>query len=390
MASDTLAGFSIANVPDGSNLFWIHVACAYFVTAATFYMLYNSYKKYVLLTQDFYASPCDATEYLRRRTIMIRNIPLRYSSKEKLQRWLKTIKIGEVDNIHMNTVENQDLIQAIKEYDIVLNRLEIAYMDWAVNIYNYVECAKFVSIFPTGPATRSKLSEHEMTEASKLKCTPELLKKAKPRLIGLEFNSEDAIKHYTAELRAKHEEASRRRSSKAETAIHMEQPVSPLMRSNSFFSKSYATSAYVTFKSPRSAYYAVQLQLYGGTDGYSMDVKDVPAPNEIKWDNLTRPYIDKFAISTLISTLTFILTLVWVVPSYYLAGLSVTGIAVDETTNAMVLKAVKAVLPPVIVGIIAGIMPGALHSTEFLRSTITDPEVRYNQRRTKCNFWEIL
>ena len=279
---------------------------------------------------------------------MLSNIPLEYANKEKLNRWLKSLKIGEIESIHMNTIENEDVIEAVDKYHQTLKRLEKAYMEWAINLHQYLKHGTLISSFFVGPNLRYRLAEKIMPDADLAKCTPEILSATRPRILNAKLIPIDSIGKYIQDL------------SDTKLDIEGKRLKSEGGRTNQG-QEMYATSAFVTFKCPRSAYYSLQLQLYSGLDGYSMNVKDVPIPSEIIWNNLTKPFVDKYAVRIIISIITFILTLLWVIPSYFVAGLSVLGIPSTTTSNILILNVLKFVFPPLIIAIIAGIMPQILH-----------------------------
>jgi flagellar biosynthesis/type III secretory pathway chaperone len=287
-------------------------------------------------------------------------LPYELGTKNDLEQWVEKLQLGEYEAVYMNTYENAELQAIVKNYDSTLHRLERAYMTWAINIYQAIH-EKYGRFFHGVSGTKKHfLIENSMTLEEKALCTEQMIMKARPRIKTTSSptaESIDEIKYYLKSLSELETKIRDIRVHPGRKLSHRQETRNSLARIREYYDgrKIFANSAFVTFFDPISAYRAQQMLLHAATDGYTMRVSGVPCANEVLWENISNPYLDKLFYRTIISWFAFALSVVWVVPTYYVAGLTVIGI--DEKESPYLSVFIKAVIPPLIISIFSNIMP---------------------------------
>lgn len=125
--------------------------------------------------------------------------------------------------------------------------------------------------------------------------------------------------------------------------------------------RSPSSSAFVTFKEPRSAYQALQMLLHSSMDGFTMSISPAPAPHEVLWNSLSKSYLDRKIKTALIAFLAFLISFLWVYPTYYISSLATFAASPFKSNNIYSLF-IEQFLPPILVFVCA---KGAPHLLEY-------------------------
>jgi hypothetical protein len=124
--------------------------------------------------------------------------------------------------------------------------------------------------------------------------------------------------------------------------------------------KASSASAFITFKSNKSAFMALQMKLDSSMDGYSMQVKPAPLPNDVLWNNLTKSLWDRKIKRAALSLVSMAICIGWVVPTYYISRLSFIGLPGWVDTNPILATIVESVVPPILILTCASLIPYVL------------------------------
>jgi len=138
-----LKRFSIANVPNNSNLHIIHAILIYVLTIFVCRKLYDYYLEY--LRYDYYYKKEETIkahkerldELIQFRTVLVQGIPPNYRTDKALKQWFIDHNIGEVENAFIMRDFDEYLIKINYKRDRALQNLERAYCIWINNIIEY-------------------------------------------------------------------------------------------------------------------------------------------------------------------------------------------------------------------------------------------------------------
>jgi RNA recognition motif-containing protein len=370
VTNSALSAISVSRIQNGSNLLWVHCVCSYLVSGVVYYFLYHEYQSYVSTASKCLREPQDRLDKLKQRTILITNLPRSLRTKLALEKWLIGIDLGTVVSIYMNTKQDEELLKYIQQYKDLIYNLERAYMQWCVDIYKLIHFPHSKSVVRLGSSQRIKLIETQMSEDEWKKasviannCRPlymqtvsktrDVIKTLRKRIIGLDsiigkmrLERRELVSVTTQEL----------------VSVTNPEPDDTIDVMYSKFNSS-STSAFITFKSPRSAYTALQMKLDSSMDGFSMQVKPAPLPNDVLWNNLTKSLWDRKVKRAALSILSMGFCAGWVIPTFYISTIAYMVTPEWTEANPFFAMIVTTVLPPVLILICAVNIPYLLDCT---------------------------
>ena len=389
ISDSALSTASISNINDGSNLLWIHAICVWLVSFFLMSTLFENYSKFATLAANQLRQRKKVYEIKQQKTILINNLSSEFDSIQKLESWFNKMNLP-VDEVFINTNDDILLIEKVKEYNTILNKLEHAYMQWAVKIYHKLSrngAAQRLSMF-FSPNLKLKLSntyiekdqlERALQISPNLRPTTHFLQPTKQLIL-----KRDTISWLTRELHSLKNVIQERRKD-IHDAISGPTSFDPLRVLKSLTPTQVKTiykelrksseSAFVTFKSNRSAFIASQTLLHPSKDGTMMKVTTAPAPNEVLWSSLTRSYMDRKIFGGVVALISFLICLFWIYPSYAISSLTIIQIQdsklQDASTNFLIF--VNQIVPPVLVFVSAKLAPYLLEFfsyRQYLDSTV--------------------
>ncbi|ORX83827.1 DUF221-domain-containing protein [Anaeromyces robustus] len=138
-----LKRFSIANVPNNSNLHIIHCIFIYILSIYICYSLYKYYLEYLRYEYTYkkeetiFAHKERSDELKQFRTVLVQGIPVNYRTDKALKQWFIDHDIGEVESAFIMREIDDYLIQISYKRDRTLRRLEADYCTWINNVLEY-------------------------------------------------------------------------------------------------------------------------------------------------------------------------------------------------------------------------------------------------------------
>jgi hypothetical protein len=352
VANSALSSISMSQIQNGSSIFWVHCVCAYTVSGFVFYFLHKEYRHYVITTARSLREPKDHLDRIQQRTILITNLPKHLRTKLALERWLLGIDIGKIQSIYMNTKQDGDLLKLISEYKELIYKLERAYMQWAINVYKALHYPRVSTVIRLGASARLRLIENKISDEDKEqsiaiadRCRPLYLSQNKT-----EFKKRDVIKYLTKRLNELENQILQKRLDKRELlSVTAELPEDLSLDRLYEGLNAHSASAFITFRSNRAVYMALQMKLDSSMDGYSMLAKPAPLPNDVIWNNLTKSLWDRKVKRGFLSLVSMGICVGWVIPTYYISTLAFIGLPAWIDTNPFFAMVVKSVVPPVLI-----------------------------------------
>lgn len=365
---DSLQSFSISNVTEGSDLFWAHVVCTYIITGLTYYHLYITYKRYVEDAAHNLLNPQSELYRMKQRTVLIKHLPENLDTKQQLQEWIEGLGIGKIHSIHLNTAHTQDIEKVYKQYKKTLYKLENAYMKWAVALYramNYSGC--LAHMMRVTSKESMSLIEHEMSPEDIEKSQP-FQDSLRPKLM-VQGELVDMIRYYFPKLKQLEKEIMEKRA--PDYTPHRTQGISrepsTLVGIYRGFLKA-TPSAFVTFDKIQSASIMRQMLLSSTPSVYHMEISAAPMPNEVIWENLSKSIFEQKIIRWIISFGSFLISAIWVLPTYYVAKWAVFGIPEFAKSSPFLAAILQQIAPPLIILTSNASMPFVLYFFTTLQS----------------------
>jgi hypothetical protein len=138
-----LKRFSIANVPNNSNLHIVHAVFIYVFTFFVCKKLYDYYLEYLRYEYNYKreetikAHKERLDELIQFRTVLVQGIPPNYRTDKALKQWFIDHDIGEVESAFVMRDFDEYLVNINYKRDKALRRLEKAYCTWINNILEY-------------------------------------------------------------------------------------------------------------------------------------------------------------------------------------------------------------------------------------------------------------
>jgi Trk K+ transport system NAD-binding subunit len=352
VANSALSSISMSQIQNGSSIFWVHCVCAYIVSGVVFYFLHKEYRHYVITTARCLREPKDHLDRIQQRTILITNLPKHLRTKLALEKWLLGIDIGRIQSIYMNTKQDGDLLRLLSEFKSLIYKLERAYMQWAINIYKMLHFPRVSSVIRLGASARLKLIENSIADEDKERSIA-IADQCRPLYISqnkTEFKKRDVIKYLTKRVKELENQILQKRMEKRELlSVTAELPEDLSLDRLYEGLNAHSASAFVTFRSNRAVYTALQMKLDSSMDGYSMLAKPAPLPNDVMWNNLTKSLWDRKVKRGFLSLLSMGICVGWVIPTYFISTLSFIGLPAWIDTNPFLAMIAKSVVPPVLI-----------------------------------------
>jgi hypothetical protein len=364
----SLQSFSISNIAEGSDLFWVHVVCAYIITGLTYYHLYVTYKRYVEDAALNLLNPQSELHRIKHRTVLIKHLPENLDTKPQLQEWIEGLGIGRIHSIHLNTSHTHDIEKIYKQYKKILYKLENAYMKWAIALYramNYSGCLAHLMRVTSNDAM--SLIEHEMSLEDIEKSRP-FQQSLRPKLI-VQGESVDTIKYYFPKLRQLEKEIMEKRS-----PAYKPRRTPGITRELNTVTNLYrgcikvSPSAFVTFEKIQSASIMSQMLMTSNSSAYPMEISAAPMPNEVIWENLSKSIFEQKIVRWVISFGSFLICAIWVLPTYFVAKWAVTGIPEFALSYPFLAAVLQQIAPPLIILTSNASMPFVLYFFTTLQS----------------------
>jgi Calcium-dependent channel, 7TM region, putative phosphate/Cytosolic domain of 10TM putative phosphate transporter len=326
--------------------------------------LYSSYSTYTDTTSKTLLKRLSDPRDIKQRTILISNLSTTLSTRASLEAWFTKMELP-VHKIHMNSVDDQELIKLVTEYTHYLHKLERAYMSWAMNIYKNLTRRSWRFLTPrqkmyiaTNPMPNEDRPKSLLNSPA---ARPILVRADTQRVIIARL---DVIKVLFRKVKVL-EEAIHMRRVHIATIIRnpSDSPMlnqllqfTPQLQSVYDSARKPSMSAFVTFKEPRFAYQALQMLLHSSVDGFTMSVSPAPAPDEVLWDSLSKSFLDRKIKTGLIAFLVFFISLIWVYPTYYISSLATFWTSPYSSNNVLLLF-LDQFLPPILVFLFAKCAP---------------------------------
>ncbi|KAJ3232428.1 hypothetical protein HDU81_002980 [Chytriomyces hyalinus] len=375
-----LAIFSISNVTDGSPWLIAHTLFTLLVTLTTYYTLYKGYKEFATLSSTYlrednnHGSNADrpawrVNEALQLRTVLVQNIPPNLRSGAKLSAWFEDLGVGEVEvalldksvsssifkeipqtNVNGTTTTAATglasgkkrniqvvLTKLLEERATALHGLEKSFLLWSRNITEAKKKLKRRRPFTLkweiplsgemNSSSQAGFNKREsMVDIVSTHLSEDEVQKLRPKLGWLmrpreleasklsksAASHDDAIEYYTNHL------------NKLTAMVKLERlkALDPdlLLKDNDIHQKN--GSAFVTFKTQRSAQIAVQVLLFSSFNRYKMQISLAPAPQDVIWPTISMHPIRRHVQSYLVNIIAIAFTFFWIVPASSVAVLT--------------------------------------------------------------------
>jgi len=140
-----LKRFSIANVPNDSNLHIVHAVFIYILTFFICKKLFDYYMEYLKYDYEYKkedtirAHKERLDELVQFRTVLVQGIPTSYRTDKALKQWFIDHNIGEVENAFVMRDYDEYFVNIYKKRKRTLYALEDAYCTWIRDIIDYKE-----------------------------------------------------------------------------------------------------------------------------------------------------------------------------------------------------------------------------------------------------------
>ncbi|KAI8900798.1 hypothetical protein BC833DRAFT_580558, partial [Globomyces pollinis-pini] len=378
---DSLKFFSISEIENGSRLLWVHVLCTYFVSIVAYKLLYNGYRKYTVTVSKILKQPkTNHVADLNQRTVLISNLPPELRTESELEAWFLKINIGLVDEINMNIPQDQILLKKMRLFEREQRKLERAYMVWAMNIYKTLLWGAAGKLVHLSPQQRMMLCENQMSRKDR-EMAEKIAKSCRPIVIQ-HLKQVDVISFLSNETAKLEEEIIQKRNSVIETTTELAENTEQKGAIRKLYRqyKTKSVSAFVTFKEIRSAYMATQLLLYPSMDGITMTITPASSPSELQWDSLTSSALEKKIKSGLLSFTSLTISFLWVMPTYLISQLTVTGLSDPKWVDIWrsipgAAIVIRKILPPVLILTCNNLMPFFLEFLSYLQGHFTIADI---------------
>ncbi|KAJ3348291.1 hypothetical protein HDU83_001421, partial [Entophlyctis luteolus] len=422
--------FSISNVPSGSPSLIAHAFFVVIVTFSTFYNLFHGYKNYAILSNQYLREdpvkkdviqenrpPWRANEALQLRTVLVQNIPKQLRSGESLTNWFQLLGIGDVDiaildrsnivamyetkgkNGKPKKKNAQKLVgKLLEERNKALYHLEKAYLQWAKNIDNARLVIKmsnkkkntFQRLWLMGVLwmkTGSTDGESSL-DITTQQLDGETVQKLRPTVKWffkspftkntnqeLQSNSAaDAIEFYTEKLNELTAMVQCERIKALDSDAMKEE----------YLTQSTA-SAFVTFKTQRSAQIAVQVLLYSSFNRHKMKMSLAPAPQDVLWPAISLNPIQRQIQSYIVNVVCIGFTFFWIVPASFFATLTNLDTLANMgafhnaifilSKNEQLYLFLKTIGPPLVVNVFNIFIPYIFEFISLINSVAENPAV---------------
>lgn len=383
-----LSRFTIANIPAGSSLFYVHTFFAYVVSFVVYYILYIGYGEYADLANEYLIEDSkvvkrrrSSVEIKQLRTIMITNLPDHLRKDEALKTYFESLGIGQVDSARVDRVAGNELTDLIVRREKIVVALEKAYMKWLGNVEKeeslmgvpkWKRWAVYLRQRGLQSWTEKQQQDENVSneEGDAVRASPNgntgasdleewVILDARPThyeggwfgtpLLG---KSVDSIEFYSDELQYLTSRIRQLRSYLTDDS-HSQ----------------FGTTGFVTFRQQRSAIISAQV-ICDSVDSagiVGMEVNLAPAPSDLVWEHLSvSPYRKK--IQSLIVTVVFYgISFFWVIPISFVASFA----SLDELGKLEAFKSIvqeiakndrlylflQTILPPMAINIFLLIAP---------------------------------
>ncbi|KAJ2899448.1 hypothetical protein IWW38_000969 [Coemansia aciculifera] len=106
------------------NIFWLHVASAYLITAVFFYFLWREFRHFITVRQNYFASPSYQRK-LQSRTLMVTRVPADMQSNGALHSFMSSHNSNSINPTQASIARKLgELQELIDSHEKVVRRLE--------------------------------------------------------------------------------------------------------------------------------------------------------------------------------------------------------------------------------------------------------------------------
>eukprot|EP00158_Paraphelidium_tribonemae_P006431 Partr_v1_DN27814_c2_g1_i3_m23111 putative transmembrane protein 63C len=272
---------TIGNIEAGSSKLWAHAVLTWVISGLAYLFIAVLNQQYMQLRRK-YQLRLLADNSSVSRTVLLRNVPMKYRSDKSLRAFISRLDIGEIDRLQIN-VDLRQLKSIVNSY----NRDLCAYENGLVTTDRAVEKhGSDIWLHSSQPAAPSSVDEFWSTLAQ----DPRLVHWLNPKYLpthktkgccccGTTVNSLD---FHSSRIQVQR--------------LRIER----LEEENRF---GLCRSAFVTFNSPRSAALAAQTILSDEHFG----VMPAPEPRDVLWDNMPHSTVKKRTMSKVATLLSLAL-----------------------------------------------------------------------------------
>ncbi|KAK9765223.1 hypothetical protein K7432_006621 [Basidiobolus ranarum] len=117
---------SIGNIPDGSNMLWVHWLLTYFFSISTLYLLFKNTRDYIEM-RTVYLQNQARKGCIHARTVIVTHIPDTMKHEERLRSFYASLGIGEVDSVTL-VRQTGKISRKIQRREKMLRELEHAHI----------------------------------------------------------------------------------------------------------------------------------------------------------------------------------------------------------------------------------------------------------------------
>ncbi|CAG8492683.1 10344_t:CDS:10 [Ambispora gerdemannii] len=278
--------FTIGNIQTTDRL-WAHLILTYLFSAATIYTLYQEYKNFAKLRQEYFTRP-ENRESAKATTILVMGIPRELYNKESLKAIFDLFP-GGVKDVLLNS-DPKDLPKLVEEREKLVTNFEVTATTLMVNYLNHIKKSGG-DIENAGQVPKSLRPQH------------------RPLKVTMVGQKVDSLDTYRAEIKSLNEKITKQQNDTTKHApMH-----SAFIRFNTQIGAQLASTATI----PRL------LEI---------------APNDVIWENLNFSTTQRM-IRKAISTLVFCgLVLVWATPGIIQGVLPAVGLAILMAVLPIILR----------------------------------------------------
>ncbi|KAI9208568.1 uncharacterized protein BJ171DRAFT_489378 [Polychytrium aggregatum] len=390
--------FSVAGIQQGSQAFWVHVLCAYTVTASMLAFLYKDYKFYANMATAYFkeydgvlarrAPSWRRGELIQLRTVMVQGIPHRIRDDEQLKDWFNSLGIGDVQRVTIDRRSSKSVEKLMSKRNRTLAKLEKAYEMW----YRRIVKERDALVGPKRPwykpgwlvyfLKKSNDLDRENTLPLEISegLTDEKIQGLRPTLTRTQTrrtDQEDMIAFYSKKLVLLTHRIKQQRLIARNPDWYISE--------NDVF---YNSTGFVTFKSQRAAQMAAQLLTYTTPDPSEMRVLLAPSPHDIIWGSVSMPLWRRYMQRIVVGAGVFFFCLFWTIPAAAVSSLVnldnlakipyfkniITNLVADNPTLTFLINSLG---PPMVLGLLNLLVPYIMIYISYLeaRYAHTDVEV---------------
>lgn len=313
-----------------------------------------------------------------------------------LRQWIDSLGLGKIEAIVINNPGGYNIYQLLREHERIIRKLEKAYMNWAENIYIHLtkDYVYRIPILRSPSNVRIKLHNVAMDLDLKNKYSRDIqrlrpihihsLKKGNVLSDKISFLSnieQDLVQKLHVE--------------REKDAIQEENKRCPTFFGNR------SVSAFITFKSEKSCTIAKQLLIHSELENFSPRICQAPPLNQVVWNNLTIPDIERKLRNYCISFFGVLLPVFWTFPTSFIAGFTNLGaLALNPTFTGYVQFLIERPVlytfvntfgAPIIIQTANLLSPYLFECTCTIISRFIKPAgIRISWKYGACNAWEIF